>query len=221
MTESSRQLSAMSEEFVEVACKLDPVGATLMGIHDYDDRLPDDSPDGFVERERWLRALDGRLGARLNDAELSRAQRVDVTLLRSRVGSLRFQYESLPALTRNPVRFSETAMQGIFLLMERPFAPLDERKEVLLARLLAIPDYLERATKSLAQVPPMFAETAREVNLTGPSYVDEVARALMRQFPGEAERIEHAASRARVGFSRFQEFLERELPRRLGGSHAI
>ncbi len=221
MTDSARHLSAMSEEFVELACRLDPVGATLMGIHDYDDRLPDDSPDGFAERERWLADLDARLAARIDDAELSGPQRVDATLLRSRVASLRFQYEHLHVLTRNPVRFSETAMQGVFLLMERPFAPLDERKEVLLARLLAIPAYLERATASLAEVPPAFADTARDVNLTGPSYVDEVARALIRHFPGEAERIEHAASRARVGFSRYQEFLERELPARSGGSLAI
>lgn len=221
VSESARQLSAMSEEFVELACRLDPVGATLMGIHDYDDRLPDDSPDGFAEREEWLRGLDARLTARVVDAELTSAQRVDATLLRSRVASLRYQYESLPVLTRNPVRFSETAMQSIFLLMERPFAPLDERKEVLLARLLAIPAYLERATHSLTSVPAVFAETARDVNLTGPSYVDEVARALIRHFPGEGERIEHAASRARVGFSRYQEFLERELPLREGGSLAI
>src|SRR5207247_10346444 len=83
------------------------------------------------------------------------------------------------------------------------------------------PDYLERAKPSLTQVPPVFAELAREANLTGPAYVDDVARALERRFPAESERIEHAAGRARVGFSRYQDFLERELPRRTAGSHAI
>jgi uncharacterized protein (DUF885 family) len=34
---------------------------------------------------------------------------------------------------------------------------------------------------------------------------------LLRAFPGEAERIEHAGERARVGFLRYQEFLDREL----------
>ena len=221
MPESTRPLSALSEEFVEVFCRLDPVAATAMGIHDYDDRFPDDSPQGFEERRSWLADLSARLDANVDTTQLPRAQRVDHMLLRSRIDALRFHLESLPALARNPVRFTETAMQGIFLLLERPFAPLDERKELLLSRLIAIPDYLESARQSLDEVPPLFAELARDVNLTGPAYVDDVARVLERRFPAEAERIEHAAGRARVGFSRYQDFLEKELPKRVRGSHAI
>jgi uncharacterized protein (DUF885 family) len=221
MPDSTRALSALSEEFVEVLCRLDPVAATSMGIHDYDDRFPDDSRAGFEERLAWLRDLSARLDAQVSADSLPQAHRVDHLLLRSRIDAMRFHLESLPALARNPVRFTETAMQGVFLLLERPFAPLDERKELVLSRLLAIPDYLERARADLDAVPPLFAELAREVNLTGPAYVDEVARVLERQFPAEAERIEHAAGRARVGFSRYQDFLERELPGRTGGSHGI
>src|SRR5262245_25835489 len=221
MPDPTRALSALSEEFVEVFCRLDPVAATSMGIHDYDDRFPDDSRAGFDERLTWLRDLSARLDAQVDAGALPQAHRVDHLLLRSKVDALRFHLESLPALARNPVRFTETAMHGVFLLLERPFAPLDERKELVLSRLLAIPDYLERARAELDPVPPLFAEMAREVNLTGPAYVDEVARVLERQFPAESERIEHAAGRARVGFSRYQDFLERELPGRTGGSHGI
>ena len=221
MPEPSHPLSALSEEFVEVICRLDPVAATAMGIHDYDDRFPDDSPAGVEERRAWLRDLSARLEAGIDTTQLPHAQHVDHLLLRSRIDAMRFYLESLPALAHNPVRFTETAMQGIFLLLERPFAPMDERKELLLSRLLAIPDYLEGARASLEKVPPVFAEMARELNLTGPTYVDEVARVLERQFPAESERIEHAAGRARVGFSRYQDFLEKELPKRTGGSHTI
>ena len=221
MPDSIPSLSALSEEFVEVICRLDPVAATAMGIHDYDHLLPDDSPAGFEERRAWLDDLSRRLDSSTPTDQLPVAQRVDSLLLRSRIDAMRFHLESLPALARNPVRFTETAMQSIFLLLERPFAPLDERKELLLSRLLAIPDYLERARQSLDQVPQVFADLAREANLTGPAYVDDVARVLERHFPAESERIEHAVGRARVGFSRYQDFLERELPKRVGGSHAI
>ena len=221
MPESAPSLSALSEEFVEVFCRLDPVAATAMGIHDYDHLLPNDSPAGFDERRAWLEDLSKRLDASTPTEQLPAAQRVDSLLLRSRIDAMRFHLESLPTLARNPVRFTETAMQSLFLLLERPFAPLDERKELLLSRLLAIPDYLEGAKQSLVQVPQVFADLAREANLTGPAYCDDVARVLERQFPAESERIEHAVGRARVGFSRYQDFLERELPKRVGGSHAI
>ena len=213
-------LSALSEEFVEIVCRLDPVAATAMGIHDYDERYPDDSPAGFEERREWLRDISARLD-QVDVSTLSHTQQVDRTLLRSRIDTMRFPLETPTACARNPVVFTERAMRGLFLLMERPFAPLDERKEVLLARMLAIPEYLEGARESLGDVPPVFADLARELNVTGPAYVDEVARVLERRFPAETERIEHAAGRARVGFSRFQDFLERELPKMTRGTHAI
>jgi uncharacterized protein (DUF885 family) len=57
--------------------------------------------------------------------------------------------------------------------------------------------------------------------MCGPSFVDETVRLLMRSFPGEAERIEHAGERARAGFLQFQEFLDRDLAPRAGGTFAI
>src|SRR5439155_23990799 len=88
-------------------------------------------------------------------------------------------------------------------------------------RLIAIPDYLERAWTNLLPVPEVVVRTALEVTQSGPSFVDEVTRALRRSFPGEAERIEFAAQRARVGFLRYQEHLERKLLPRAAGPLGI
>jgi hypothetical protein len=109
----------------------------------------------------------------------------------------------------------------VFLLMARPFAPLEERKEPILARLMAIPEYLAEARANLKRVPAVFRDIASEVSSSGPAFVEDVARLLMEHFPGESERIEHAASRARVGFLQFQEFLDRDLKDRVGGTFAV
>ena len=209
MIETTRKLSALSEEFVEVAFRHEPAAATQAGIHDYDHELPDHSREGFQRQLVWLRDFDGRLTAGVRAEDLPPAQQVDHALLRSRVGSMRHSLEQLQEHRRNPVRYSETALQGVFLLLARPFAPLEERKESILARLMAIPDYLDSARSNLDRVPGEFVEIASEVNLAAPAFVDEVMRALLRSFPGEAERIEHAGARARLGFLRYQEFLDR------------
>ena len=52
MLETVRTFAALSEEFVELFAKHHPVEATRLGIHDYDARLPDDSPAGLRERDR-------------------------------------------------------------------------------------------------------------------------------------------------------------------------
>jgi len=64
-------------------------------------------------------------------------------------------------------------------------------------------------------------EAAIQMAAHGPVFVDDVVRTLLRQFPGEAERLEHAGNRARSGFLRFHEWMERDLKPKASGSFAI
>ncbi len=222
MIDTVRAFSALSEEFVERSLEFDPVSATLAGIHDYDARYPLDTPDGFRDRSVWLRDLDDRLVASVPWEELPVEARSDFALLRSRLATLRAGIDEVRDWSKTPARYPDTALRGLFLLMARPFAPLDERKESAVARLMAVPDYLEAATRCMpGEVPELMLEVALEVNATGPGYVDDMVRQLVRSHPGEAERIEHAGARARMGFLRYQEFLEKDLAARVGGSFAI
>jgi uncharacterized protein (DUF885 family) len=221
MLETVKAFSALSEEFVELYMRHHPVQATMAGIHDYDSKLPDDSAKGLNERVMWLRDLEQRLVASVPWKELPTEQRVDYGLLRSRLAAMRADLEEIRIHTRNPAIYPETALTGIFLLMARQFAPLEERKEAILARLLAVPDYLKSVRPNLQQVPDAYLGIASEVTLSAPSFVDEVTRVLVRAFPGEAERIEHAGERARVGFLQYQEFMDRELESKIGGTFAI
>jgi len=87
--------------------------------------------------------------------------------------------------------------------------------------LMAIPDYLESVKPNLTQVPPDFLAASLASAAAGPTFVDEVVRTLLKQFPGEAERLEHAGNRARSGFLRFHDWMERELKPKTAGTFAI
>src|SRR5947208_2799432 len=221
MIETIRTFTALSEEFVELFMKHHPVAATEAGIHDYDHLMPDDSPDGLKARASWLRDLDQRLVASVPWEELPPEPRVDFALLRSRVAALRADLEEIRVPQRNPGLFLERAFNAVHLLIARSFAPLDERKEAAVARLMAIPEYLEAVKPNLQQVPPELLASAQEMAAQGPTFVDEIVRTLLRQFPGEAERLEHAGNRARSGFLKFNDWMERELKPRAGGTFAI
>lgn len=221
MLETIKTFSALSEEFVELSLKHNPVRATQAGLHDYDAQLPNDSPDGFKERSQWLRDLEQRLAASVPWQELPPEHRVDYALLRSAIVTQRADLEEIRVHQKNPALYPQTALTGLYLLLARPFAPLEERKEALLARMLAIPDYLKAARANLQEVPEAWLNIAVDVNLAGPGFVDEVCRTLERSFPGEGERIEHAGSRARQGFFQYGQFMESELEKKIGGTFAI
>lgn len=211
MAEVTRSFSALSEEFVELSFRHDPVEATAVGIHDYDHVLPDDSPEGIQARVSWLRDFESRLRGGVDVRTLSPSARVDHTYLVSRVWTLRTELEELRVHARNPVRYPERALRSLFLLLARPFAPLEERKEALLERLMSVPDYLDSARRNLEPTHASTVQTALEVAGAGPAFVDEIARTLRRAFPGETERIEFAIQRARLGFLNYQAHLERQL----------
>jgi uncharacterized protein (DUF885 family) len=221
MLETVRTFTALSEEFVEESLRLWPVQATAAGIHDYDHRLPDDTPDGFRARGAWLRDLEQRLAASVTWEELPTEQRVDYALLRSRISVLRAELEEIRAHARDPVACLRTALDGVALLVARPFAPFEERREAIIGRLMAIPEYLAAAGANLEQVPAAWVELALEVTDGGPPFVNGVAHALLRAFPNDAERIEHAGVRAIAGFVAFRETLERDLGPRAGGDFAL
>src|SRR5207249_9475245 len=73
----------------------------------------------------------------------------------------------------------------------------------------------------LQRVPERLIEVAIEVVDTGPEFVDGAMNSLIESFPGERERIEEAAKRARIGFVEYKDFLEHEARNRIGGSFAI
>ena len=221
MLATTKTFSALTEEFVECVMRHHPVVATEVGIHDYDHKLPDDSPDGFRERSAWLRDLEQRLVASVPWEELPAAQRIDYALLRSRIAAMRADLEEIKVHAHNPALFPEMALRGLYILMTRPFAPLEERKEAVLARMMAIPDYLTAAQANLTRVPELFIELASEIAGAGPEFVDGTMQSLRASFPGEAERIEEAARRARMGFAQYQDFLDHEARKHVGGSFAI
>lgn len=221
MIETLKTFTALSEEFVELYMKHHPVAATEAGIHDYDHLLPDDSPEGLKERAAWLRDLDQRLVASVPWDELPLESRSDFALLRSRIASLRADLEEVRVPQKTPALYLTRAFQGVHLLLTRAFAPFDERKESAVARLMAVPDYLDAAKRNLDVVPDVLLETGIEMAAQGPGFVDDVVRQLLRQFPGEAERLEHAGSRARTGFLRFHDALDKELRAKSGGTYAI
>jgi uncharacterized protein (DUF885 family) len=211
MLETVRTFAALSEEFVEESLRLWPLRATAAGIHDYDHLLPDDTPDGFRARSAWLRDLEQRLAASVPWEELPTEHRVDYALLRSRLAVLRAECEEMRTYEHDPVSSLRTALDGVFLLVARPFAPLEERKEAIVARLMAIPEYLGAARATLARVPAVWVDLALEMADGGPIFVNEVVRTLLRAFPNESERIEHAGVRANAGLAAFREALERDL----------
>src|SRR5215207_4367189 len=148
MTDFQRRFAAFFDEFVE----LQPVAATGIGDHRYDDRWPDGSEAGRQARlafaERWL----AEFGA-LDAARLSADEAVDRDLVTMDLEAQRFSDTELRAESWDPLDWVYLLGDGIFPLIAREFAPLATRLTSVAGRLEGLSTLLDAAREVIVGLP--------------------------------------------------------------------
>jgi uncharacterized protein (DUF885 family) len=148
---------ALAETIVDELLAADPVAATELGDHRFDDRLTDLSGEG-VSAE--LRLIDDRITAldAVDDVELDVTDAVDLEILRSRLLRSRFELADIRRQEWDPMVWNPGT--ALHLLLSREFAPAGERAESLRRRIEAIPDSLSDARAQLGEMSAIHVETA-------------------------------------------------------------
>jgi hypothetical protein len=145
----------MLERFFESYYRLRPVTATFTGIHEHDHRLPDWSPDGLGAAVDDMKALRVALeAARLPAASLHDVAERDRQLAISFLDIQIAEHESSGFQRGNPSLAVGEAIFGVIALMTRPFGPVAERAASAIARLTALPVFLDGARRSIAGPAP-------------------------------------------------------------------
>jgi len=134
-----------------------PVLATSLGDHRFDDRLDDLRPEA-VDAE--LRVLSARLDELdlLDVSALPVAQRVDAEVLRVRLRERIFELNETHERTWDPLVANPGT--ALYLLLARDFAPLPDRLRNVAARLTQVPEQLAAARDALVDMPRVHVETA-------------------------------------------------------------
>lgn len=136
-----------------------PVNATFIGVHDYDDRLPDHSERGRADLLADLAGLRERLRG-LPDEPLDPARAMDRDLAAGFLAIEEWEQRSGHFERGNPSNAVGEAAFGVISLFLRPFAPLGQRVEAAIGRLEGIPGLLASARNAVRVAPPAWTERA-------------------------------------------------------------
>jgi hypothetical protein len=205
------------DAFFESYYRLRPVNATFTGVHDDDDRLPDWSPDGLASALGEMRGLRAALDAApapnagLDDVA-ERDRRLAASFLEVQIAEI----ESRHFQRGNPSLAAGEAVFGVIALMTRPFAPVAARAEAAIARLAALPVFLEGARLSIdAGVPDEWrARCVRECEGAARLLGGGIGRWVAVEGIDEprAGRLLAAAGRAGAAFDEFRSWAARDAP---------
>jgi uncharacterized protein (DUF885 family) len=203
----------ISKRYIEEMLPLTPVGATSLGDHRYDAMLDDVSAAGHARRVELARKLLTQLQP-LDPSQMTRANQVDVRLLKNELEYEIWVVGGLQEWQWNPLLYTELAGNSVYLLMARDFAPLPLRLHNVGARLSELPKLLEQERQSLdpARVPRIHAETAVKQNGGVLSLIDElVVPQLGSLSQAEQAELKTVIAQARTAVAQQQIWLEKKL----------
>ena len=177
-------LAQLLESYLTFVLSEDPIEATRLGVHDYDERLGNDSIDALssaaAKRTDFITQLEA-----IDPATLSADETMDRTVALIDLKTALRRYEDLRIWARAPYWYVErlgSAYSGLLNATED--LPPAEQGHRLRARLAATPGYLATAQQNLStDAPPLYLEM-------GITAVDGLQRFLDQAVMGFAETLD-------------------------------
>ncbi len=191
--EADAALMRLADDFLDdFYFPVNPTLATEDGIHRYDEQLEDYSRTGVERQIAALHAYERRF-AGVDAAALSERVRGDRDLLLSYIRSALLSLQTIRPWQKNPDYYSSGITASAFAIMEREFAPPNERLRVLVARERLMPAALRAARENLRDAPEVFTRIAIEQL---PGDVSFFAHDLPRAFAAADDAALNASFRA-------------------------
>jgi uncharacterized protein (DUF885 family) len=154
-------LRASDDYFDQVYFPYQPTAGTVVGYHQYDPKL-EDLAAGNIDAE--VAALDGfekRISA-IPAASLDQTTHADREIVLNQIRSRRLTLHTIRPWAKSADEYSSLCANAAFTLMERKFAPADDRLRSLIAREKQMPGLLREARTNLQNPPRIFTEIAIE-----------------------------------------------------------
>ncbi len=207
------ELAVWLDRFFDSYYRNRPVNATFIGVHDYDDRLPDFSRNGVTDvvGEMWTLLED--LG-QVDVGGLTAAQELDRKLAEGYLRVQLWEFGSGHFQAGNPSVYTSEAVFGPMSLLLREGTPLASRLDAAYGRFERIPEFFEQARQNIRDAPLGWIEKAIDECQGGIALATDGVPAYLALRGVEHPELDQAAQRAARAFSEYRDYLQTEmLPR--------
>jgi uncharacterized protein (DUF885 family) len=160
-TPSQRFQRVSDEYFDQVYFPNQPTAATTAGYHQFDTKLEDFSRKSTDAEIVALKGIEERISA-IPASSLDQLTRGDRQMVLNHIHSRLLTLEVIRPWAKDADKYSSTAANAAFTLMERKFAPADDRLRSLIAREKQMLGLLAEARVNLQNPPPTFTQIAIE-----------------------------------------------------------
>lgn len=223
LSRAQTALRAFVDAHLEEHFRRSPMSATSAGVHTYDGELRGFRPEERASNLAYYQERLAALPKAVDRAALPPEDQADYDILENHFRSKLLDLEAVRSWERNPNQYLSFASGAVYQLINRDFAPLEERMRSALKRMAVVPEVFAAAKANLENPPKLWTEIALEqVRGTRSFYAQTLPQAfapvkdaaLQEAFKKEQARCLEAID----GYTRF---LKDELLPRSNGDFAI
>lgn len=193
-----------------------PMGATDLGLHDWDNLLTDLSPPRQDAYLRQLRQAQQRLN-QVNPVRLALDDKADHAVLTNALALAIDEQIDEPVFTRDPNFFNRLISGAILTLGRRKFGTESQRAKAVAARLAQVPRLLQQAETLLENPPRLFVQIARQQYAQTLPFLSDAIRPM---FPSVdsiiGSRLDAEIQKSVDAYRKFLDYLEALEPRSNG-----
>lgn len=136
-----------------------PTGATLDGVHQFDDHLEDLGRGAIEAQAQQLSAFARRLSS-MNNESLTAVERIERPWVATHVQSRLHELEHVRTWERNPQHYADILAASLATQVLFDYAPADERARRVLSKLRQVPRLMQAARDNVKEPPGIFVKSS-------------------------------------------------------------
>jgi hypothetical protein len=204
----SEDSTAWLDEFFASFYKHQPVSATFIGIHTFDQHLPDFSKEGVEDLCNEMQSLlERKPQQNVNETP----QYSDLLLANNFLETQLAEFQDIRFHLKNPAIYTGEAVMGIMSLFMRNFAPLSQRVNSAIGRMNAAPSFLEQGQMNVKLAPGEWIQRAMNECTGAAHFLGRGVNLLMSEFNITSKALREAANKALLAFKEYERYLSDQL----------
>src|SRR5918994_870490 len=161
MMRSSEPFHHFVDDYLAYLHEVHPTGATLDGIHTYDDHVEDFIKHAIEQHTRALSGFARRLQD-INQNDLTAVEKAEQPMVAANIQARMFDLEQIRTWERNPQLYSDTLCSSLAAQIVFTHAPLPERARRVLSKLRQTARLVQAARDNIKDPPGIFIKVGLE-----------------------------------------------------------
>ena len=211
MMRSSEPFHHFVDDYLAYLHEVHPTGASLDGIHTYDDHIEDFSRQAVEQHTRALSGFARRLQD-INLGDLTAVEKAEQPMVAANIQARMFELEQIRTWERNPQHYADTLCSSLAAQVVFTHAPLPERARRVLSKLRQTARVVQAARDNIKDPPGIFVKVGLETFRGALNFIE---KDLPRAFSALDDMhllgdLADASTEAANAISKYIQYLEEE-----------